>query len=196
LAGHDTLVHTPPAQLAWPVIRPSAEACIVKTGAGIDKLRIASAIEANTIIIDFIDHPPLQLRGTIALKRRSSWRTEGSNLASRAWRRAGQRWRPVRWPGSAGPPPPRSPQRPDLPFLESVGYRGSAAGGSRSIAPSKRRRRELAITPLVETGTGHGHRWRRVPGSQRPWKLGQILERSDAAFHSVPSRSWLELGLA
>jgi hypothetical protein len=30
----------------------------VKTGAGIDKLRIASAIEANIIIVHFIDYPP------------------------------------------------------------------------------------------------------------------------------------------
>jgi len=30
----------------------------VKTGAGIDKLRVANATEANPAIIHFIDHPP------------------------------------------------------------------------------------------------------------------------------------------
>jgi hypothetical protein len=47
-------VHTPPAQLLVPVIRPSAEAAVVKIGAGIDKLRIANAIAANPAIIHFI----------------------------------------------------------------------------------------------------------------------------------------------
>jgi hypothetical protein len=47
-------VHTPPAQLLAPLIRPSAEAAVVKIGAGIDKLRIANAIAANPAIIHFI----------------------------------------------------------------------------------------------------------------------------------------------
>ena len=55
--GHDTLVHVPPEQLPLPSIRP-AEASVVKIGVGIDKLRIANAMEANTAIIHFIDHPP------------------------------------------------------------------------------------------------------------------------------------------
>ena len=35
-----------------------AEASVVKIGAGIDRLRIANAIEANPAIIHFIGHPP------------------------------------------------------------------------------------------------------------------------------------------
>jgi hypothetical protein len=58
-AGHDTLVHTPPEQLPTPVIRLSAEASVVKIDAGIDEPRIASATEANTAIIHFIDSSSL-----------------------------------------------------------------------------------------------------------------------------------------
>jgi hypothetical protein len=35
-----------------------ADASVVRIGAGIDRLRIANAIEANIKIIHFLDHPP------------------------------------------------------------------------------------------------------------------------------------------
>jgi hypothetical protein len=58
-AGHAVpwTVHTPPEQLPLAFIR-SADASVVKIGAGIDKLRIANATAANPAIINFIDYPP------------------------------------------------------------------------------------------------------------------------------------------
>jgi hypothetical protein len=48
--------HTPPEQLPLPLIR-SAEASVVKIGAGIDRLRIASATEVHPAIVHFMKSP-------------------------------------------------------------------------------------------------------------------------------------------
>jgi len=61
-AGHAAFTaffsaHTPPEQLPLPFIR-SAEASIVKIGAGIDKLRIAKTTAAKAGTIHFIMYPP------------------------------------------------------------------------------------------------------------------------------------------
>jgi hypothetical protein len=111
LAGHVTLVHTPPAQLAAPVIRPSAEAWVVKIGAGIDKLKMDSAEEANTIIIHFIDILPYSYGAQLPLNlgHRGALKVQIRPLG--LWRRAeqGNAGRRVRWPGSAGHDSPQIP---------------------------------------------------------------------------------------